>query len=1191
MGTPIKDRGIQWKESYTDKSAYLKEQFEAQVGPGSYFRWEGHDHVSGADYYAVVTPGYSKKHGFHFFAALRKMPADNGASGKKFKNQAEALSYAMETWRVPPPDTQPHQAYVDTDLVGKPIVTENVHASDEADLVKTAEDEATIIIASDEMEKVAMSLPRTGAMGKIFPSRGSKSNAAKMRFAAAAGSIMGLGAAMGLNKEWGLIDVQNQGADKVMDQQSGTQSSSVFPMISTAESPSQERFHQGINVDGYWKLNRLYKIDKKKGAVKTLEPAYTEGQNPGHKIVRFKDADVVPVNISVGQKKYAAFRKVINALTSPPQQLLNSDGTPANRDADGNVLMGHPITDARGRPTFDRNGHPKFYADADGKPLKRLSSKFIEGRGSTLNRTNEDAPRPGTIDDYKVSFTVPIDQFQTFKRAIKSVASIDPLNFKYRNVVDLYDFYDKQGAIRTQEDFNRVQETPIFEAFDLKGGSTVMYDQRGMPIGIKISSDSRIDKESFSEGGQRPDEVQYQFKGGVIENMLRRPEINGDVSKLRWALAKNQIPISHDMLADVRTCAPKLYRIRSVLDRLDANGIPILDQAGNLVKEKTDLTPEFNAAATQGKVRRYDPATGKQVIVPIPQGVEPNQRFRGCQAIVEHAKQYIPVMKPNELGEMQEQLHEIDAGEIKLYDTDTVGSICPGNHYTIMAKAAKLSSKRSDIKTIHDLEQQRIGIYLGYKETYATVKYVKGPPKNRNKTITQLVMKDGRILNHPENPLDDPENEAVRIVSAAMTDRNVAASIDGFYHVHQRQHPPKPLTTAKPSGNAPGKEPKTIKVDRMVKNPDGSVTALTDAQGNVLPPLSIGINDAYEGSGKTPTYFKNMRTIVEFLKAKFAFTDEDVGWWSDVTVSDYRHIDEMNRVASRKIQDVKEGIRDATELADWERLYAEFDPSTDVTPQAFLRRLSQISSTNPMDFAPKRGTIYGIVDQTGAPATEETFVTAEDANAFKDSLQEKLGRTLAVRETRDAELVVRDPSRQGQPLTRNIGIAEAATEFADFGEGEVLSEEEGQQAQIEQSDELGSEEVPTEETEEESDEEQPEAPETQAPAAEAPPAEPVPAPAAPAPAPATEPVSTKREEPLAPAPAPVAPAPAGEVALPPKPRWKPKRPQSPAPAPEQEASAIQRLVKLANKLDQQGKTEEADAVDRLIAITLGKKNQ
>ena len=127
MATPIRERGINWVEAYGDKSTYLKNQMHKQIGPGSYFRWEGHDSTTGNDYYVVVSPGFSKKKGYFFFAGLRKMPADHGASGKKFVTQAEALAHAFDTWGVPRPQEKPAKQYTRIDLVNKPIILEIQH--------------------------------------------------------------------------------------------------------------------------------------------------------------------------------------------------------------------------------------------------------------------------------------------------------------------------------------------------------------------------------------------------------------------------------------------------------------------------------------------------------------------------------------------------------------------------------------------------------------------------------------------------------------------------------------------------------------------------------------------------------------------------------------------------------------------------------------------------------------------------------------------------------------------------------------------------------------------------------------------------------------------------------------------------------------------------------------------------------
>ena len=50
----IKERHIQWKEFYHEKSQPLKERFDSEIGPGSYYRWEGHDYTTDGDYFIVV---------------------------------------------------------------------------------------------------------------------------------------------------------------------------------------------------------------------------------------------------------------------------------------------------------------------------------------------------------------------------------------------------------------------------------------------------------------------------------------------------------------------------------------------------------------------------------------------------------------------------------------------------------------------------------------------------------------------------------------------------------------------------------------------------------------------------------------------------------------------------------------------------------------------------------------------------------------------------------------------------------------------------------------------------------------------------------------------------------------------------------------------------------------------------------
>jgi len=99
------ERDIHWKESYTDKTAFLKEQFEAVIGPGSYFRFEGEDTGSGDRYYCILGPAKIKKPRAKFFAGVRKLPATYSAGGKYFDSMDTAAKYARDTWGVPTPST------------------------------------------------------------------------------------------------------------------------------------------------------------------------------------------------------------------------------------------------------------------------------------------------------------------------------------------------------------------------------------------------------------------------------------------------------------------------------------------------------------------------------------------------------------------------------------------------------------------------------------------------------------------------------------------------------------------------------------------------------------------------------------------------------------------------------------------------------------------------------------------------------------------------------------------------------------------------------------------------------------------------------------------------------------------------------------------------------------------------------
>jgi len=112
----IKDRGIKWEESYRERSAPLKEKFEDTIGPGSYYRWEGHDFTSNSIYYIVVGPSVQHNVGKMFFAGIKKVPLEDfnkdpdtktySPYGEYFPTIKGALIYASQRWGVKIPPNQ-----------------------------------------------------------------------------------------------------------------------------------------------------------------------------------------------------------------------------------------------------------------------------------------------------------------------------------------------------------------------------------------------------------------------------------------------------------------------------------------------------------------------------------------------------------------------------------------------------------------------------------------------------------------------------------------------------------------------------------------------------------------------------------------------------------------------------------------------------------------------------------------------------------------------------------------------------------------------------------------------------------------------------------------------------------------------------------------------------------------------------
>jgi len=108
----IRERGIDWKEKYGEKSESLKKRFDKKIGSNAYLRWEGHDYTTDGDYFVVVGPAITKEGQKQFFAGIKRLPPKHdrkkiyAPSGKYFPYIISALSHANDMWGTPIPENQ-----------------------------------------------------------------------------------------------------------------------------------------------------------------------------------------------------------------------------------------------------------------------------------------------------------------------------------------------------------------------------------------------------------------------------------------------------------------------------------------------------------------------------------------------------------------------------------------------------------------------------------------------------------------------------------------------------------------------------------------------------------------------------------------------------------------------------------------------------------------------------------------------------------------------------------------------------------------------------------------------------------------------------------------------------------------------------------------------------------------------------
>lgn len=938
MGIPIKERGIRWTEAYGDKSAYLKEQYEEQVGPGSYFRWEGHDHTTGTDYYAVVTPGYSEKHGFHFFAALRKMPAKAGASGKKFKTQAEALSYAIETWRVPAPKTAPHKPYVAADLQGAPIVMENIHAELDIGMTKIAAE-----------VKKGMAFMTSAPAGQVINNYGPKEYAADLRNAAAMNMIMGAGAALYTSKQWQVVDKQDQGPGDIFTEE-GKRTRKIHTGLATCEPPSDALWSAVMNPEGIPTEKRLIKADRKSGTVQITPPRYPDAENTvNYQLVRFDNIINIMPTLRVGMERKAVFDQFVKGMEQDPE----------------------------------------------------FRSKLLPGTGMAV--VSESAPKELKRGNYSVTLSIPVDLFKRFQSVLdqNKLASVERMRWEDDNAIELYSHFLKTGQLETPDQIAKAMRTPVMEVSRPTQGQLIIYDQRGWPLGIKIKQSKRFDQEAASDDESLLD-VMLPFKKGQVEALLSGA--GGDIKALRSMLANNRIPLSKDMFVDGRTCAPKNRHIWAMMPDLDENAIPRTDANGQLVLRRRSLIDRYQITAPSGKVRVFNPATNREELKDIPKDVMPSQNVDGTPLITKGAKYYIPIQGPGGT----EEWHEIDAGETRIYDPDSAGKFKNGAVFTVYAKPEKSSAKKSQIKDIQGKGQESLGFFAGHKKTLSDLLYRESPTiQDRHRaSLYSIILPNGQEMVIPENPNTAPNDPALQYLSS---NRPIA----GYFYIGQRQYAPISFSAAA-----------NKKIERRKMDENGVLGPEIDAStGQPVPPLVIKENDISNVQGGV-AYLSSMEAAISIIKATMGWDNKTVGRWTRATIDDLHAADDKVREVDTKIA---AGVPPA-QMTREEQIFAEFEKKGNEIPLAALQEFSRITD-DPSFYMPRAGTVFEIQRRNSDGSTERVsdhlFVTKDKAELFMKMMASSgVTGDMFVSQIDNASMMLSTYKQEnsGQAVTNNIDI-------------------------------------------------------------------------------------------------------------------------------------------------------------------------
>lgn len=557
MAIPIKERGIRWVETYSgEKSAHLKKEMDAQIGPGSYCRWEGHDSVTGNDYYVVVAPGFSKKKGYHFFAGLRKMPADHGASGKKFSNQREAMSHARDTWQVPPPIDKPPtpQGYSIQDISRAPILHDIQHKG-----------------ASDKLTKEASMLGSSGAQAAFQRRLGSRVTPEVLCYAYKAAPFIGFIPAIFARPRISGIDVTNVPVDhEVYDEFSGQvqkmskdEGIKPAPIVATYQSPKKEEFDRVIN-QGVWTANKI--VDTSENEITRNVPYHTEPIPGQYHQATWANMRMTPT-ISFSMSSFANTVALWTSLRKLGEKKRDRSEywDPKKKKSEGEI------------------------ADV---VLPREIIKFVEDRD--LSKLQKGSSIRNRIP---VQINIRADLFEQVSEMVRPYQGIVTVGIpEQKSLLKALDEAKKEGK---EFDWNE----PFFEEIKLSGSSLLRYDDCDIPILVKPMYEPLTGEEE-----NRGDQVSHEY---VVRDpiSLIAPYAGDDLKKLGQA---------HEIIELLNTPvdADELKRLlKRLLDNYygdpaytDQELLPLLDSpegtshiTSHFVQEANDFADAIVAQVSSGQ--------------------------------------------------------------------------------------------------------------------------------------------------------------------------------------------------------------------------------------------------------------------------------------------------------------------------------------------------------------------------------------------------------------------------------------------------------------------------------------------------------------------------------------------------------------------------------------------------------------